>query len=90
MRCQNTNRKPKGACGAGSAPKAKRTKTDSSEKHRYPSLAGDVDDDISNDRNIEALKEQMSKTKLNGDTIRELMKRTFYRRRLAILDDPNP
>ena len=32
----------------------------------------------------------MSKNKLNQSAIQQLLRRTFYRRRLAILDDPNP
>ena len=65
-------------------------KAEALEKHSYPTLTGDPDDETSNERNIAALKEQMTKIKLNHDSIRELLKRTFYRRRLVILDDPNP
>ena len=89
MRCQNCNRRPKAATG-GDGTKPKRAKTDRSDKHVYPSLTGSPDDDVSNERNIRALKDQMAKSKLNHGTIQELIKRTFYQMRIAILDDPNP
>ena len=60
------------------------------EKHTYPSLVVEAEDEVSLARNKEALQEHMKKTKLNHEAIRELMNRTFYARRVAILDDPEP
>ena len=72
------------------SPKAKWAKIDASEKHLYPPLTGDAEDEVAHSRNIEALKEHMSKTKVNYEAICELMRRTLLRRRSAITDNPNP
>lgn len=84
VRCLNTNRKTKG--GIDNTPKSKRVKVESSEKHSYPPLTADPEDNVSDAQNVNAI----SKTKLNHEAIRELSKRTFHRRRLAILNDPSP
>lgn len=90
MRCQNCNRKPQGSCKMDSAPMKKRSKVDITDKHDYPSVVAEPEDEVSNTRNVTALKDQMTKPKLNNEVIRELMRKTFYRRRVAFLDDPDP
>ena len=85
MKCQNTNRPPKGS--TASAPK--RVKLQNSDKHSYPSLPDTVEDEISYERSVSALKEQLKKQKPHNPTIKDLMKRSFNRRRMAILDNPD-
>lgn len=51
----------------------------------YPSL-GEIEDETAYERNLSLLKEQVSKAKVNSDTVRALMKRTFNRRRKDIIE----
>lgn len=90
MRCQNCNRRPKGSLKTGDARPKKLCKVDIADKHNYPSIMAEPEDEVSNTRNVAALKDQMTKMKLNHEVIRGLMRNTFYCRRMAILDDPEP
>ena len=45
---------------------------------------------MAHERNTGTMKELLKKTSPNRDTICQLMSRTFYHRRVSILDDPNP
>ena len=60
------------------------------DKHIYPSLEGEREDTISHERNIVIMKDMVKKNNPNCDAIRQLMSRTFYCRRVSILDDPTP
>lgn len=89
MRCQNINRKPKRkGCEDSSEQKQKRSKQDCSEKHACPSLVGEVEDETSHTRNVELLKDQLTKARVDHKSVQMLMKRTFTRRRKSILDEP--
>lgn len=57
------------------------------EKHLYPPMMFDNEDDVSVERNISLLRQEVSKPKPNVDTITSLMGRTFTERRQWILDN---
>lgn len=45
---------------------------------------------MAHSRNVELMKDMLKKSNPNRESIRQLMSRTFYHRRVSILDDPNP
>ena len=87
-RCQNVNRKSK-ASGREETSEpptpTKRYKIDP-EKHSYPSLPTNSEDETSILRNISLLKQELAKSKPNFDAVTSLMSRTFSFRRKHILD----
>ena len=56
------------------------------EKHAYPSLPFDAEDETATERNCSFLKQEMSKQKPHFDSVISLMQRTFAPRRQWILD----
>ena len=67
------------------------------KKHDYPAIPPAADDEVSNERNLELLKEECKKSKLCSESIKSLMARTYtlrsavlngdYPNTLSILDD---
>lgn len=84
-KCQNINRKP--STSSSNTP-TKRLKVEE-DKHLYPSVLTDMDDEIAHERNRKLLKEEIAKPKLRFDIAQELMRRTFGKRRRWILDGEN-
>ena len=68
---------------------AKRQKLDNS-KHDYPSMAIEIEDDTTHKRNYDVLKQEVAKTNPKTDILMDMMKRTFGRRRLWILESEHP
>lgn len=66
---------------------AKRAKYFDLSKHPYPSLTLSCDDDTAHERHIKLLKQENGKLKPNMESVKELMIRTFPRRRKWILDE---
>ena len=60
------------------------------EKHSYPSMAGDPEDEVTHSRNVDAIKQEIKKTKPKQDVMHSLIARTFCNRRREILDDLKP
>ena len=84
-RCQNVNKKKPD----GSPPK-KKLKLEDTSKHVYPSIPALADDETSNSRNIELLKEECKKSGWKKESMKELMARTYATRRVAILNNEYP
>ena len=63
-------------------------KIDDHSKHSYPPITESADDDASNKRNLELLREEFAKTKPRNDVLKELMARTYPFRRQTILNSP--
>ena len=59
----------------------KRVKYCDNTRHPYPSLSIACDDDVSHERHMKLLKQESEKSKPNMEVARELMQRTFLRRR---------
>lgn len=87
-RLQNVNRKSK-ASGREETSEpptpTKRCKVDP-EKHSYPSLPINSEDETAILCNISLLKQELAKSKPNFDAVTSLMSRTFSYRRKHILD----
>lgn len=66
---------------------AKRLKYCDRSRHPYPSLSIACDDDVSHERHMKLLKQEIEKSKPSMEVARELMQRTFLRRRQWILDE---
>ena len=66
---------------------AKRVKYCDNSRHPYPSLSIACDDDVSHERHMKLLKQEIEKFKLSMEVARELMQRTILRRRQWILDE---
>ena len=66
---------------------AKRVKYCDNSRHPYPSLSIACDDDVSHERHMKLLKQEIEKSKPSMEVARELMQRTFLRRRQWILDE---
>ena len=64
-----------------------RQKTIELGKHPYPSITLARDDDVAYERHMRMLNQEMEKLKPNMDNVKELMLRTFTRRRKWILDE---
>lgn len=77
VRCQNCNRR---APSTHSEPKLKRQKVEAPEKHAYPSLEGEVEDDTTHSRNMSLLTEELEKSRPSLEKVKNLMKRTFITR----------
>ena len=54
--------------------------------HEYPSTGVEVEDDTTHKRNYDALKQEATKPNPKADILMDMMKRTFGRRRLWILE----
>ena len=78
-RTQNTN-KP-----SHSEPAMKVAKTDVKMRHYYPDIPH-CEDETSNQRNLELLKEENTKPKPSQEVMKALMGRTFSKRRSDILN----
>ena len=68
-------------------PSAKRCRVVDSNKHAYPSMCANFDDETSHERFKQQLSKESEKAKPSKDHLIELMKRTFGRRRSWILDE---
>lgn len=64
---------------------SKRQKIDKSN-HEYPSTLIEIEDDTAHKRNYDALMLEAAKPNPKADVLMDLMKRTFGRRRLWILE----
>lgn len=60
------------------------------EKHAYPSLEGEVEDETTHKRNVALLQDEMTKTKPVTGNVKSLMTRTFLNRREWILNSAIP
>lgn len=65
-------------------------KTEQRNKHSYSDIPSIVDDDVSNERNLDLLKQEAMKTKPSNQTLKSLMARTCAVRRSAILNGDYP
>ena len=87
-RCQNINRKSKNPqSDQDEGSRASKKSKIAPEKHSYPSLTMDEDDDVAFERNVSLMKHELGKQKLQSASIFSLMERTFTRRRQCMLDD---
>ena len=86
-KCHNLNREPPGKSGSSSSssdiPRPKRIKL--TTKHDYPNLE-EVEDEVSNQRNKELLRNELIKVKPNKEALTSFMRRTASVRRKCILD----
>ena len=88
MRCQNCNRPVPST--THSEPKPKRAKVHVPEKHSYPTLEGEVEDETTHKRNLDLLQEELDKNKPITGNVKNLMTRTFLNRREWILNSTVP
>ena len=65
--------------------KLKRVNTEP-QKHSYPSLSGEPEDDTTHSRNLALLQEEMDKLKPSNKNVKNLMTRTFLNWREWILN----
>ncbi len=56
VRCQNVNRPPPGTPTSTKKPAAKRRRI-AADKHSYPSVCGDSEDEKTHEENVQSLKE---------------------------------
>ena len=56
------------------------------QKHSYPSLSGEPEDETTHSRNLALLREEMDKLKPSNKNVKNLMTRTFLNRRERILN----
>ena len=85
-KCQNLNRpENKRSDEDVPAPSAKRPKM-SPLKHPYSSFSIEIEDDTSHERNLTLLKKEAAQVKARLDVLKDLMKRTYGKRRKWILD----
>ena len=68
---------------------AKRAKIDIG-KHPYPAIAFSMDDEDSHTREMDLLKAELAKPKSDMDRAKQLMCRTFTRRRRWLLEEERP
>ena len=92
-RCQNINRKSKSSRRDDSGEDeplrgSKKRKVDP-EKHSYPSLAFEAEDEVAFERNVSLMKQELSKPKPQPGNVIMLMSHTFAGRRQWILDEIN-
>lgn len=71
---------------SSNGPPKKKIKSEVKNKHNYPVIPSTVDDDVSNERNLNLLKQEAMKAKPSNQTIKSLMPRTCAVRRSAILN----
>ena len=60
------------------APPTKRVKIDDRSKHYYPPITESEDNDQSNERNFELLREEFAKTKTRNDMLKHLMASIYH------------
>ena len=93
VKCQNINRKPSRMNDKG-APVAKRPRYTSESElkacHPYPELEENEEDDVSHNRNVQQMKKGLQGAKPNHESLKELMLRTFGKRRSSIITDMKP
>ena len=77
-RCQNTNRKPPGSSSGGGG--------DASPRKRAKVLPPQSSYEVSYKQQVDLLKQEMGKTKPNGEIVLSLIAQTFPQRRKWILD----
>ena len=65
-------------------PPTKRRKLDTKKRH-YPSLGSSEEDQASQERNVQLLKQELEKKKINNEAVKSLMTRTFSERRKVLL-----
>ena len=88
-RCQNVNRplckEEVESCGGS----RKSLKLDSRNKHAYPCVPDHADDDASFGKHLDMLASEMAKlaSRQNPEYLKELMKRTFSKRPVWVLQD---
>lgn len=82
------NRKSKGMVASDDTCNipSKKTKIDP-ERHSYPPLSLEVEDEMCIQRNMTLLKQELLKSKLHFDSVASLMHRTFPLRRQSILEN---
>ena len=56
----------------------------------YPLLEENIEDDISHERNLQQIKKILQSAKPNHEICKDLMARTFVRRRSSIMDNVKP
>ena len=73
-------------------PKQKRIRYSIESKtcHTYPTLEADTEDDVSHQRNIGQMKKLLEKSKPNHTILKDLMQRTFKKRRSLIIEEAKP
>lgn len=88
VKCHNINREPGGSKhdDDDTVPSSKRRIVANQNKHLYPSVDAEFDDDTSHDRNKLQLGKELDRAKPPKDRLVELMKRTYGRRRGWILE----
>ena len=89
VRCQNTNR-GQASTSSTKPSSSKKAKVNMVEKHLYASLVSDGEDDVSMERNVEILKQNISKGNSKASAVRSLIQRTFPQRRRWILETVVP
>ena len=87
IRSQNLNRKAPGTPSSTPAPKRKKIVIDL-EKHSYPSVSGESEDEATHEENVQTLQEELQKPRPKPETVKFLMAQTFRSRRGEIVDDP--
>ena len=63
----------------------KKVKEESKRKHCYPAIPADAEDETSNSRNLELIKNELAKPDPSHESMKLLMSRTFPIRRASIL-----
>ena len=58
--------------------------------HPYPELGGNEEDDVSHERNVQQIKKCLHDAKPNHESLKQLMIRTFGKRRNSIITDVKP
>lgn len=91
-KCQNINRNPgKGQDANEPRPKRARCSVEATKVHHpYPELSENMEDDISHERALQQINKELQNAKPNHEILKDLMTRTFRRRRSSILGDPKP
>ncbi len=82
------NRPPPGTPTSTKKPAAKRRRI-TADKHSYPSVCGDSEDEKTHEENVQSLKEELRNPSPKSDIIKPLMSKTFRKRRTDILDSSN-
>ena len=88
-RCQNVNRKSKSVRNddEDEEPRASKKSKVCPEKHTYPSVEFQEDDDVAFERKVSLMQQEVSKQKPQAASVTSLMQHTFTKRRQWILDE---
>ena len=84
-RCQNVNRKGP----APGVPRLKREKNFRGLTSFHTCMPPNADDDVSSQRNLELLDDELRKSKPRPEVVKQLLKRTFAIRWEKFIDDEN-